>query len=209
MTVRFSSDELMDLDAIVASAWFAAKALLTVSDDQASKFLNASSDGEDASALTTGEGGSEGSAIFLEAKAHYHRLSAEPNEADKPLAPFLTGGDINLNAFALLATRRICKSLVEMNLPNPALIALAISRDIRGYVQDAGAGLESARKQRAMAKKSEIYSALYKYLLCGLEGDLLSPVFTPYASLALQIGKFSHSLPYPSINMQRIPDTTT
>ncbi|KAL8434759.1 hypothetical protein ACSSS7_002896 [Eimeria intestinalis] len=230
MSAHFSLKELLDLDDKTASAWLAAKLLLEASRGSAGKLLAGS-----ASDLTTQPSAPEtsveaeikaeetvasGTASAAESAPDASQASAllettireEPKEAasktyvSKPLAAFVVGGNVNVNALNMMATFSICRSLAQQGLPNIALLAQSAFTNIRGYVSAAGAGLQDTKQQRKMAKGSDVYSAIYQFSMCGFSGDMLPPLFAPYSSLALQVASFlrveleeSASLPWEKV----------
>ncbi|XP_026192875.1 uncharacterized protein LOC34622832 [Cyclospora cayetanensis] len=213
MTTHYSRKEIIELDKRVAAAWEAARLLLVSTEEQAEKLLAAGQRGPESAALASSvdpneqEGEIQGSqstaasavasaspdtqtTSFLEDGRKKQKSKARQLSVTTQLPPFITGGDVNVNTLNFLVTARVSKRLSETELLNPALLASGIFEEIRGYVSDAGAGLENTKKQRNLAKDSDVFSAIYKVLTCGFEGDLLPPTNAPYASVALQVAGF-------------------
>lgn len=213
MTARFSWDELVELDGKVASAWLAGRLLMAASREPAARLLDTSLSGvgpaaeapapqgptpkdlgsqvsqSTSAAVQTPSSSDLQASTFLEHGGKVKGREAGRSTVSRRLAPFVTGGHINVNVLNLLTTARVCQALSETELSNPALLALSVFANVRGYVSDAGAGLEDTKKQRKLAKGSDVFSALYRYFLCGFDGDLLPSLFTPYASTVLQVGE--------------------
>ncbi|CDJ32698.1 LOW QUALITY PROTEIN: uncharacterized protein EMH_0047470 [Eimeria mitis] len=214
MAAFYSFDEVVELDQIVAGAWLVAKQLLVSSRDltksvsvgippsvedqagpsshsepkqqQAESGMSRPSPGS-AHALSSSE--AEGASLLEDSR----KLS--PPTAHHPVAaeeahPFVVGGNANINAMNISATANVCRLLLETDMTNPLLFASTVLTNIRGYINDSGAGLESTEKQRKLAKRSDVFATIYKCFSCGLGGELLPPLFAPFASIALQIGTF-------------------
>ncbi|CDJ49732.1 hypothetical protein, conserved [Eimeria brunetti] len=213
MAAFYSSDEVAELDRSVAAAWLVGKQLLAVSREQAKNVLagislNAEShagplprtEGKPHQAESGVSGLSPAAPAPLSSEAEsaslleYSKKRPSPNPgnsiASDGVHPFVVGGNINVNAINLAATASVCRLLLETDVSNPMLFAMDVLTNLRGYISDSGAGLESAEKQRKMAKGSDVFCVMYKCFSCGFGGELLPPMFVPYASLALQVGTF-------------------
>lgn len=213
MTTRYSYDEIVELDQKVAAAWLTGRHLLAASEKQTAKLEAGSVSRAENQALpssteehysrssttnlsqpttelaeTLAPSESESAALLQDG---WKRLKNDSSQLETPetLRSFVTGGSINVNAMNLLSTANICKNLLTSELSNPTLFALSVLANLRGYINDSEAGLSSSKKQRKLAKGSDVFAALFRFLSCGLEGDLLPPLFAPFASAALQIGE--------------------
>ncbi|KAL8449332.1 hypothetical protein Emed_003213 [Eimeria media] len=222
MSSHFSHKELTDLDNKLASAWLAAKLLLEAARASAGKLLSggapemtaqpsasetsmesettkeqpSASDTASTSEVASNE--SQASSLIENTSQEEPKKAASRTSVSKPLAAFVIGGNVNVNALNMITTFSVCKGLGQQGLPNLALLAQSAFTNIRGYVSAAGAGLQDTKQQRKMAKGSDVYSAIYQYFMCGFSGDLLPPVFAPFSSIALQVGVSSfHPLPEP------------
>ncbi|CDI74181.1 hypothetical protein, conserved [Eimeria praecox] len=214
MATFYSPDEILELDKKVAAAWLAAKLLLDASREQ-TKSISPSipSDAEleaGPSSLmepkphraesgesrlspiavhTLSSSGTESGSLLQDARKLPAKSPGHTPTSQDPHA-FVVGGSVNINATNIIATASLCKLLLETDLTNPMLFASSVLTNLRGYVNDAGAGLDNTETQRKLAKRSDVFSAMYKCLSCGLGGELLPPLFAPYASTALQVGAF-------------------
>lgn len=213
MTTRYSYDEIVELDQRVAAAWLTGQHLLAASEKQTAKLEGESVSRAESQATpsSTEEHYSRSSATSLSQPTTELTETFAPRESESAallqdgwkrlkndssqrethemLRSFVTGGSINVNALNLLSTATICKNLLASELSNPTLFALSVLTNVRGYINDSEAGLASSKKQRKLAKGSDVFAALYRFFSCGLEGDLLPPLFAPFASTALQIGE--------------------
>lgn len=213
MASYYSSDELVELDQKIAAAWLVGKLLLAASrgrpnsvsasvspEVEAGAGPSIRAPPETEGAETGSSANSQGdvdaslssetkSASLLEdTRKRSHRNHGQ-NIIPNAVHDFVVGGNVNVNAINLIATANVCRALLDTDLTNPMLFASSVITNVRGYVNDSGAGMESAGKQRKLAKGSDVFAAVYKWLLCGFGGELLAPVFAPYASVAMQIGK--------------------
>ncbi|KAL8270429.1 hypothetical protein Esti_005658 [Eimeria stiedai] len=214
MSAHFSLKELTDLDDKLASAWLVAKLLLDAARGPAGKLLTRS-ESEVTAQLSASERSSEAerseeqlaasgtastsepasddaqtSSLFENTSQEEPKKATSRNSVSTPQATFVIGGNVNVNAVNMIATFQVCKGLAQQGLPNLGLLAQSAFTNIRGYVSAAGAGLQDTKRQRKMAKGSAVYSAIYQFFMCGFSGDMLPPVFLPYASLAMQVASF-------------------
>lgn len=205
MATFYSSDEILELDQAVAAAWLAGKLLLDAAREQ-TKSVESEAGPSSRAEPEPQQADSEGSRL---SPGGVHALSSSetksvslvevarkltPKGPGLPIPsanvhPFAVGGNVNINAINMAATANVCRGLLETSLTNPMLFALNVLTNIRGYVNDSGAGIENTEAQRKLAKGSDVFSAMYKCFSCGLGGELLPPVFAPYASTAMQIGE--------------------
>lgn len=117
-------------------------------------------------------------------------------DTEEPSVPkvssVLTDEDALQIATEFEATGEYCRKLMNMgDLGNLLLLAAGTHSDIRGYIDDTGAGTESAKAQRKIAREgNSLYGGLSKYLACGFSGEMLPPLHAPVASVALQLCRF-------------------